>query len=180
MDQATSTSTVPAPATATATDKGREKGTVIGGIRCRLDLSPISLITPCFPSPYPTPPSPSPTLYIQTLTLLSPYRRLGIATALLDAVIAAAIKEHGITAVYAHVWEANEEALGWYVRRGFEVVGAVVTGYYRRLRPDGARVVWRAVSVGEYVRLAGGVSFAAGQGVGLGKGEDGEGLRDEG
>ena len=50
------------------------------------------------------------------------------------------------------MWEANEEALGWYVRRGFEV-GEKVEGYYRKLRPGGARVVKRRVGVGDYFAL---------------------------
>lgn len=53
--------------------------------------------------------------------------------------------------IYAHVWEANEEALGWYGKRGFEVGGEVVEGYYRKLRPSGARVVKRKVGVGDWV-----------------------------
>lgn len=56
-----------------------------------------------------------------------------------------------MTSVYAHVWEANEEALEWYRRRGF-VVGERVEGYYRRLKPQGARVVRRRVGgVGDWL-----------------------------
>ena len=58
--------------------------------------------------------------------------------------------------IYAHVWEANEEALGWYVKRGFELRGDVVEGYYRKLRPSGARVVRRRVGVGDWVEAVGG------------------------
>lgn len=56
----------------------------------------------------------------------------------------------GVREVYAHVWEMNVEGIGWYARRGFEVED-VVAGYYRRLRPDGARVVRRRVGVGEWI-----------------------------
>ena len=48
--------------------------------------------------------------------------------------------------VYAHVWEANAEGLDWYIKRGFTVEDGVVEGYYRRLKPDGARVVRRTIS----------------------------------
>lgn len=41
----------------------------------------------------------------------------------------------------AHVHEANDEALHWYESRGFEVLPGTVEGYYRRLKPGGARVV---------------------------------------
>ena len=54
--------------------------------------------------------------------------------------------------MYAHVWEANEEALGWYLRRGFGREERKCEGYYRKLRPGGAWLVGRAVGVGEYLR----------------------------
>lgn len=80
-----------------------------------------------------------------------------------------------MTEVYAHVWEANEEALEWYVRRGFEVQG-VVEGYYTKLRPGGARVVRRRVGVGDWVRVQG---MAGAEGVGIKGGEGDEGMVQE-
>lgn len=62
-------------------------------------------------------------------------------------------KEEGVREVYAHVWEANEEGVEWYVKRGFVVVGGVVERYYRRLRPQGAVVVRRRFGVGDWVRV---------------------------
>lgn len=53
-----------------------------------------------------------------------------------------------ITEIYAHVWEENEEALEWYRKRGFSI-GDVMGGYYRRLRPSGARTVRRAVGIAD-------------------------------
>jgi ribosomal protein S18 acetylase RimI-like enzyme len=50
-------------------------------------------------------------------------------------------KEWSVDEVYAHVWEANDEALEWYQRRGFGVTGEIQDGYYKKLRPTGARVV---------------------------------------
>ena len=126
---------------------------VIGGIQCRLEA---------VPSPPPTnPTTPQPShqqphdLYIQTLAILAPYRHLGIATALLDAIICTALthypRQHiNVTGIYAHVWEANEEALEWYGKRGFEVGEEVVEGCYRKLRPSGAKVVRRRVGVGDW------------------------------
>lgn len=88
------------------------------------------------------------TLYIQTLAVLAPYRGLGIASALLSSLVARALAEHPrIASLYAHVWEANVDALQWYVRRGF-VAEAVVWGYYRRLKPDGARIVKKEIAAG--------------------------------
>lgn len=49
------------------------------------------------------------------------------------------------------MWEGNEEGLQWYLKRGFKVRGEVLKGYYRRLRPGGARVV--VMEVGGGVRV---------------------------
>ncbi|KAL8933631.1 MAG: hypothetical protein Q9216_006279 [Gyalolechia sp. 2 TL-2023] len=130
-------------------------GTVVGGIQCRLDHLPFH------PSSLPhfkplSEPSESPRkyCYIQTLALLSPYRSQGIGTALLEAIITTLCSEplyEGTASIYAHVWEANEDALEWYVKRGFQV-GDVVQGYYTRLKPAGARIVWRDLGVKDYLR----------------------------
>jgi len=49
----------------------------------------------------------------------------------------------------AHVWEANEEAMEWYRRRGFKVVGREEC-YYKRLAPKSAAwVVSRDVRPGD-------------------------------
>ncbi|MCJ1435671.1 hypothetical protein MMC27_005046 [Xylographa pallens] len=124
-----------------------EDGELVGAIRCRLE-------------PVPTQPSPdgSPTtehqLYIQALALLSPYRSHGIATHLLETVITEALRTHAdVSGVYAHVWEANQEGLDWYKRRGFVVEEPVIQGYYRRLKPDGARIVRRGIGVRDWLRV---------------------------
>jgi hypothetical protein len=93
-------------------------------------------------------------LYIQTLHLLSPYRGQGVATALLNALlfetpptsksrgrVSELVKHYNIRSVTAHVHEANEDGLAWYVARGFKIQDGVVQGYYRRLKPSGARIV---------------------------------------
>ncbi|MCJ1308753.1 hypothetical protein MMC25_002407 [Agyrium rufum] len=58
-------------------------------------------------------------------------------------------EEYGgvIENIYAHVWEANEDALEWYVKRGFVLEGGVIEGYYRKLKPHGARIVRRPVKM---------------------------------
>ena len=131
---------------------------VIGGIQCRLEAIPSP------PPSNPTTPQPSyqqpHDLYIQTLAILAPYRHLGIATALLDAIICTALTHYpreniNVKGIYAHVWEANEEALEWYKKRGFEIGEEVVEGYYRKLRPGGAKIVRRRVSVGDWVGVSG-------------------------
>ncbi|PSN63586.1 acyl-CoA N-acyltransferase, partial [Corynespora cassiicola Philippines] len=107
---------------------GSEQPRLIGAIRCRI--------------------LPSATLYISTIGLLSPYRSYGIATHLLHRIIAKASKEHGIRSVVAHVWEANEEGLEWYKKRGFEIIGKE-DGYYSKLRPSGAILIRKWIGVGD-------------------------------
>ena len=149
------------PPSSSAIDSPEAK--VVGGIQCRVE--PLSCPPPTIPSTtsatIPPPRQQSYKLYIQTLAVLSPYRHLGIATALLDAIISTVLTHYpllgmNVKEIYAHVWEANEEALGWYVKRGFELGGDVVEGYYRKLRPSGARVVRRRVGVGDWVEAVGG------------------------
>jgi ribosomal protein S18 acetylase RimI-like enzyme len=85
-------------------------------------------------------------LYIGTITLLAPYRSHGIASHLLHHIIAIATKEHGIKRVTAHVWEANEDGLGWYAKRGFKVMGKE-DHYYSKLKPPGAVLVVKKIGV---------------------------------
>lgn len=93
-------------------------------------------------------------LYIQTLHLLSPYRGHGVAASLLNSLLFATprdakaksrvseiVKHYNIRSVTAHVHEANEDGLRWYVARGFKVQEGVVEGYYRKLQPSGAKIV---------------------------------------
>ncbi|KAF3491396.1 uncharacterized protein GIQ15_00913 [Arthroderma uncinatum] len=126
---------------------------VIGGIRCRLE--PATLPHPSSTTKA-TALRPVVNLYIQTLHLLSPYRGSGVAASLLNSLIYSddpdsskntprrvsnMVKHYNIRTVTAHVHETNEEALAWYVARGFVVEDGVLEGYYRRLTPGGARVV---------------------------------------
>ena len=101
---------------------------------------------------------------IQSLTLLSPYRHLGLASAALSSILTAIVcapLEAPITSLYAHVWTENIEGLEWYKARGFEVEGAVVSGYYRRLSPDTAWVLRRRLGPRDYLQYGGGASNAS-------------------
>lgn len=132
-----------------------DQGNCVGGVRCRLEPPP-----PPPPLPHESPDSPPPlqrggSIYIMTLCTLSPYRHLGVGTQLITSILSAAV-ELGCSEVYAHVWEANTDALDWYRRRGFDVdSGEVVQGYYRKLRPAGARVVRRRVGIVDALVTAG-------------------------
>jgi ribosomal protein S18 acetylase RimI-like enzyme len=129
----------PNPSATSGSDK------VIGGIRCRLEKQdPDREVQGRVAT----------NLYIQTLHLLSPYRGHGVAASLLNSLIFASppdskgksqvseiVKHYNIRSVTAHVHEANEDGLRWYVARGFKVQDGIVEGYYRRLQPSGAKVV---------------------------------------
>ena len=112
---------------------------VVGGIQCRLEDVPSA-------------PAGDRQLYIQTVGVLAPYRHLGIATYLLEDIISTIIGhyEH-VTSVYAHVWEANTDALEWYNQRGFSIDKEILEGYYRRLKPSGARIVRRGITIEDHV-----------------------------
>ncbi|KAL9128143.1 MAG: hypothetical protein Q9217_003117 [Psora testacea] len=134
------------------TDEFEEGIDVVAGIQARLELIPpypsTSPSAPCQPARHEY------QLYIQTLATLSPYRCLSLAAHLLSNLVLTALTAHPdkrITSVYAHVWEANEDALSWYLNRGFSVEGDMVEGYYRRLRPGGARVLRKGIGVNEYL-----------------------------
>ena len=116
---------------------------VVGGIQCRLEDLPS------------TPPGER-QLYVQTIAILSPFRQLGVATCLLDNIVATIIKYHDrVSTIYAHVWEANHEALKWYERRGFVVEGNLIKDYYRRLKPSGARIVRKPISIEDHLAFKG-------------------------
>lgn len=128
---------------------------VIGGIRCRLErLTPGTSEAPSQSDNEQEPTN----LYIQTLHLLSPYRGYGVAASLLNSLLFSSppspsptsnsgyefsdlVKHYNIRSVTAHVHEANEDGLKWYISRGFLVEEGVVENYYRRLKPSGARIV---------------------------------------
>ncbi|KAI1806869.1 hypothetical protein F4811DRAFT_550369 [Daldinia bambusicola] len=131
---------------------------VVGGLVCRPEPSPFvsssSRKSPLLSQQQqqqqqsqPTTPSAQPNaLYIQSLVLLSPYRHLGLAAALLEDVVrAAAASPFACGEVYAHVWTDNDDGLRWYLARGFAKHGQV-NGYYFKLRPDSAWIVKRAIS----------------------------------
>lgn len=121
------------------TSDGEGRGTLVGAIRCRLLAN--------FPGAAASAPrKEGPMLYLSTLVLLSPYRGHGIAAKMLDVMVRRAVNDYGVGSVGAHVWEANEEGLAWYRKRGFKEIG-VEEGYYRRLKPQGAVVMLKEIGV---------------------------------
>ncbi len=74
-----------------------------------------------------------------TLAVLSPYRNYGIGTKLLDYVINNA-KKIFIHEIYVHVWIKNEEAIEWYLKRGFKK-NEIIKNYYKKLDNSDAIVL---------------------------------------
>jgi N-alpha-acetyltransferase 50 len=72
-------------------------------------------------------------VYIMTLGVLRPYRRLGIGQTALEYVLNDVCKSSSnIKAVRLHVQSSNEEAIAFYKKAGFESV-ETIPGYYPRL-----------------------------------------------
>ncbi|KAI1323274.1 acyl-CoA N-acyltransferase [Xylariaceae sp. FL0255] len=134
-------------------------GIVVGGLVCRPEPSPFADYNSSQFDPRTGPPQrDGNVLYIQSLVLLSPYRNLGLAAALLDAVARdAAASEFACEEVWAHVWTQNQEGLKWYLARGFsnkkkkargeaeEEEDDIVENYYFKLQPAGAWIVRRPI-----------------------------------
>ncbi|KAI2614984.1 hypothetical protein GGR54DRAFT_313357 [Hypoxylon sp. NC1633] len=144
------------PSTTTCTTNA-PPAKVIGGLVCRPEPSPFHpTATPNQSGPT-TPDAQTNALYIQSLVLLSPYRHLGLASALLEEVtrLAAASPLFACRDVFAHVWTDNDDGLRWYWARGFARLG-VVQGYYYKLRPDSALIVRRQIGPASVLGLGGG------------------------
>lgn len=87
--------------------------------------------------------------YIMTLGTLKPYRRLGIASQLLDAAMNklktfVAENKLVLTEVALHVQVSNDEALALYKKKQF-IVGEVHVGYYKQLNPSDAHLLTKKI-----------------------------------
>ncbi|KAK8122119.1 GCN5-related N acetyltransferase [Apiospora sp. TS-2023a] len=126
------------------TDTGDNKPTVIGGLVCRPEKlyqpRPDEQFVDAIPN----------ALYIQSLVLNEPYRRLGLAGALLNEVCGVASRDPrwACRTVCAHVWTQNNEGMAWYVARGFTRIDPPVDAYYRMLTPNDAWIVRREIGGG--------------------------------
>ena len=123
---------------------------VVASIRCRLLAN-----SPSSPEKRPSKndDGSSPSLYISTIATLSPFRNHGLAQALLQSVTRRAIDDYGVKTITAHVWEANTEGRQWYAKHGFKEV-YFEENYYRRLKPSGAWVVERPITVTDILHKA--------------------------
>lgn len=94
---------------------------LVGAIACRLEAQEHGLAK----------------LYIMTLGVLAPYRKLGIGSRLLHRSLAEARTDPNILSPYLHVHVANEEAIRFYLNNGF-TLGPVIRRYYKRIEPPDA------------------------------------------
>lgn len=78
--------------------------------------------------------------YIQTLCVLAPFRRLGIAGSLIEEVLQHVSEP--VVGLWAHVHSADEDAIQWYEKRGFRRLERI-EGYYRKLVPNSAWIMVR-------------------------------------
>ncbi|ORX50877.1 acyl-CoA N-acyltransferase [Hesseltinella vesiculosa] len=80
-------------------------------------------------------------LYIMTLGVLSPYRRLGLGKELLEHILKeVGNKEHDISKVYLHVQINNDAAVEFYKKHGFQVT-QTQQDYYKNVEPRDAYVL---------------------------------------
>ncbi|ORY96890.1 acyl-CoA N-acyltransferase [Syncephalastrum racemosum] len=71
-------------------------------------------------------------LYIMTLGVLAPYRRMGLGRLLLASIIQTARKQAGVRLVYLHVQTTNEAALHFYLNQGFRIY-STAKDYYQHI-----------------------------------------------
>mmetsp|Transcript_3365 Transcript_3365/g.10243 ORF Transcript_3365/g.10243 Transcript_3365/m.10243 type:complete len:174 (-) Transcript_3365:132-653(-) len=77
-------------------------------------------------------------LYIMTLGVLAPYRERGIGNQLLNHVFELCRTNklcQNVKEIYLHVHTANEEAIQFYKKRGFQVVETIEHYYKRGVEP---------------------------------------------
>ncbi|KAJ3089855.1 N-alpha-acetyltransferase 50 [Quaeritorhiza haematococci] len=72
-------------------------------------------------------------VYIMTLGVLAPYRRLRIGSLLLSSIEAYCETDKSINHLCLHVQTSNEEAIRFYTHQGFDIAQRV-DGYYRKNR----------------------------------------------
>ncbi|KAJ1965668.1 N-acetyltransferase 5 [Dipsacomyces acuminosporus] len=111
-------------------------GTCIGTVACR--KQPLLFAdTPSSFLNHNAPPPAKLEVYLMTLGVLAPYRRLGVGRVLLDSVVRFAVQDPSVVRIVLHVQVDNDDALRFYHRNGFRTV-RIVENYYRRIDPPNA------------------------------------------
>ncbi|KAG6739324.1 N-alpha-acetyltransferase 50-like [Populus alba x Populus x berolinensis] len=83
-------------------------------------------------------------VYIMTLGVLAPYRRLGIGTKLLNHVLDLCSKQN-ISEIYLHVQTNNEDALNFYKKFGFEITDTI-QNYYTNITPPDCYLLTKLIT----------------------------------
>jgi ribosomal protein S18 acetylase RimI-like enzyme len=84
--------------------------------------------------------------YIMTLSVLPAYRRRGIASTLLDHVLDSAVKDEKLSEIWLHVQTSNNDALDFYLARGFEQT-ELLENYYTKIEPASCYVLRKTIAI---------------------------------
>ena len=84
------------------------------------------------------------TVYLMTIAVLEPYRRLGIGTMLLNRMIENLEKLGNVRKLKLHVWTTNENAIEFYKKNGF-TMDSIDENYYSSLEPKSAWVIHKEI-----------------------------------
>jgi ribosomal protein S18 acetylase RimI-like enzyme len=79
-------------------------------------------------------------LYIMTLGVLAPYRRIGIGSKLLKKTLEQCKEDPNIVEVYLHVQTNNEAAIKFYKKYDFEITDTI-QNYYKHIEPPDCYVL---------------------------------------
>ncbi|KAG6554590.1 hypothetical protein Mapa_003608 [Marchantia paleacea] len=79
-------------------------------------------------------------LYIMTLGVLAPYRRIGIGSKLLKKTLEQCEQDAVIVEVYLHVQTNNEAAIEFYKKFDFEIT-ETIKNYYKHIEPPDCYVL---------------------------------------
>ncbi|CAM6084243.1 unnamed protein product [Calypogeia fissa] len=92
-------------------------------------------------------------LYIMTLGVLAPYRRIGIGSKLLRKTLEQCKEDPNIVEVYLHVQTNNDEAIEFYKKYDFEITDTI-QNYYKRLEPPDCYVLSKTLVPGGKAKAA--------------------------
>eukprot|EP00160_Parvularia_atlantis_P002105 Unigene11712_Nuclearia_a/m.35696 Unigene11712_Nuclearia_a/g.35696 ORF Unigene11712_Nuclearia_a/g.35696 Unigene11712_Nuclearia_a/m.35696 type:complete len:165 (+) Unigene11712_Nuclearia_a:21-515(+) len=81
-------------------------------------------------------------VYIMTLGVLAPYRRLGVGSELLQHIIDLCERDAHVKLLYVHMQTNNDEGRKFYESKGFAVT-ATIERYYKNIEPAAAHVLSR-------------------------------------
>ncbi|ETV70450.1 hypothetical protein H257_14112 [Aphanomyces astaci] len=105
---------------------GYVNGMIVSSICCRVEATPDGLDR----------------VYIMTLGVLEPYRKLKLGGALLDSVLAHCERTH-MDHIYLHVQTSNTDAIRFYTTHGFRITQTIYN-YYRNISPPDCYILARS------------------------------------